>query len=161
MIKPVLCTVSHVMIHISATSRMSTTSHVRNSYYVPWLTCATASRQEIHDGFVAEVGWYWLFCTHEEVYLISPEVEVKLVHILGHPTWNELYSCHIYHCQFSPYPWLLTHHLSLAILTRRVGTRIENNYCRQASYGNVHLLRSLVEKRAMKFHVLLIKSVPP
>ena len=95
------------------------------------------------------------------VYLISPEVEVKLVHILGHPTWNELYSCHIYHCQFSPYPWLHTHHLSLAILTRRVGTRIENNYCRQASCGNVHLLRSLVEKRAMKFHVLLIKSVPP
>ena len=95
------------------------------------------------------------------VYLISPEVEVKLVHILGHPTWNELYSCHIYHCQFSPYPWHHNHHLSLAILTRRVGTRIENNYCRQASCGNVHLLRSLVEKRAMKFHVLLIKSVPP
>jgi len=95
------------------------------------------------------------------VYLISPEVEVKLIYILGHPTWNELYSCHIYYCQFSPYPWLLTHHLSLAILTRRIGTRIENNYCRQASYGNAHLVRSLVEKRAMKFHVLFIKSVPP
>ena len=33
--------------------------------------------------------------------------------------------------------------------------------CRQASYGNAHSLRSLVEERAMKFQVCMIKSVSP
>jgi len=121
------------------------------------LMCATASRQEIQDGFVVEISFCWLLLhSWRDWFTCQYFWKLKLSTYLHIPSGMDCTDASS-QCGYS-YLWLLTPAF-VTCSTNVKGWRPKTKYCHPARYCNPLLLRSLVEKRSMKFYILWQSSI--
>ena len=122
------------------------------------LTCATASRQEIRDGFAVEMSFCWLLLHSWRgwftcIYLRKLKLNLSTyLHISSGMDCRAASS----QCGYS-YLRLLTPAF-VTCSTNAKGWKLKMKYCCKARYGNPLLLCSLVEKCSMKFYTCMTKQ---